>query len=45
MQTLQASNIDLRVLINIFGLKFVQDVEFFPESHEPLPIMTELERQ
>lgn len=31
VQTIQAQNVDIRDLINKFGLQFVRDSQFFPE--------------
>lgn len=45
VQTIQAQNVDLRDLINKFGLQFVEDLQFFPEWQENLPELTDLEKQ
>ncbi|MDI9637636.1 restriction endonuclease subunit R [Geitlerinema splendidum] len=44
-QTLQAKDIDLRYLIDNFGLQLVQDDLFFPEWQENLPEITDLDKQ
>ncbi|MDL5057255.1 restriction endonuclease subunit R [Geitlerinema calcuttense] len=44
-QTLQAKDIDLRYLIDNFGLQLVQDDPFFPEWQENLPEITDLDKQ
>lgn len=45
VQTIQAKDIDLRYLINNFGLQLVQDDQFFPEWQENLPEITDLDKQ
>jgi len=45
VQTLAASNIDLRVLIDQIRLRRVQDNQFFAEWQENLPEITPVERQ
>ena len=45
LQTLQAKDIDLRYLIEQFGLQLVQDDSFFPEWRENLPEITDLDKQ
>ncbi|MFB2838780.1 restriction endonuclease subunit R [Floridanema evergladense] len=45
VQTIQGQNVDLRDLINKFGLQFVEDLQFFPEWQENLPDLTDLEKQ
>ena len=43
--TIQAKNIDLRYLIDNFGLQLVQDDQFFLEWQENLPEITDLDKQ
>ena len=45
VQSIQAKDIDLRYLINNFGLQLLQDDEFFPEWQENLLEITDLARQ
>jgi hypothetical protein len=45
VQIIQAKDIDLRYLINNFGLQLVQDDQFFPEWQENLPEITDLDKQ
>jgi len=45
VQTIQAQNVDLRELIDKFGLQFVRDSQFFPEWQTELPELTDLEKQ
>ncbi len=45
VQTIQAKDIDLRYLINNFGLQLVQDDQFFSEWQENLPEITDLDKQ
>jgi hypothetical protein len=45
VQTIQAQNVNLRDLINRFGLQFVENLQFFPEWQENLPELTDLEKQ
>lgn len=45
MQTLQARDINLRDLIDQFGLELVQDKQFFWEWQQNLPEITDSERQ
>jgi len=44
-QTLQAKDIDLRYLIDNFGIQLVLDDQFFQEWQEDLPEITELDKQ
>ncbi|MBD2770941.1 restriction endonuclease subunit R [Iningainema tapete] len=44
MVALQAKNIDLRYLIDNFGIQLVQNDEFFPEWQENLPEITDLDK-
>ncbi len=44
-QTLQAKDIDLRYLIENFGIQLVLDDQFFREWQEDLPEITELDKQ
>jgi hypothetical protein len=44
-QTLQARDIDLRYLIDNFGIELVLDGQFFPEWQEELPEITDLDKQ
>ncbi len=44
-QILQARNVNLRDLIDQFGLQLVRDREFFTEWHEDLPELIEQEEQ
>jgi hypothetical protein len=45
VQTLQAENITLRELIDLYGLQFIDDRSFFAEWQEALPELSELEMQ
>lgn len=45
VQTIQAQNVNLRDLIDKFGIQFVQDLQFFPEWQENLPELTDSEKQ
>lgn len=45
VQTLQASQVDLRTLIDTFGLKRVRDRQFFWEWQEGLSDLTDFDRQ
>lgn len=45
VQTIQAQNVDLRDLIDKFGLEFVRDSQFFPEWQTELPELTDVEKQ
>ncbi|UBF29349.1 restriction endonuclease subunit R [Kovacikia minuta CCNUW1] len=45
VQTLQASNVNLRVLIDTFGLQRRRDDQFFGEWREDLPELTDSEKQ
>ncbi|MDB9312211.1 type I restriction enzyme HsdR N-terminal domain-containing protein [Spirulina sp. CS-785/01] len=45
VQTIPAREIDLRYLIDHFGLQRVRDPEFFPEWQTNLPAITDLEKQ
>ncbi|NET55539.1 MAG: restriction endonuclease subunit R [Symploca sp. SIO2E6] len=45
IQTLQAKEIELRYLIDHFGLQFVQEEQFFPEWQENLTEITDLQKQ
>jgi hypothetical protein len=45
MQTLQASEISLRTLIDKFGLQYVQDPNFFPEWRQGQVEVADWERQ
>lgn len=45
VQTIQAKDIDLRYLIDNFGLQLVQDDQFFREWQESLPEITDLDKQ
>lgn len=45
VQIIQAKDIDLRYLINNFGLQLVQDDQFFSEWQENLPEITDLDKQ
>ncbi|MEG4811689.1 restriction endonuclease subunit R [Microcoleus sp. F8-D3] len=45
MQKLQARDINLRYLIDHFGLQRVRNSEFFPEWQENLPEVTDSEKQ
>jgi hypothetical protein len=40
VQTLQASKVDIRILIDNFGLQFVSDEQFFREWQDDLPELT-----
>ena len=42
-QTLPARDIDLRYLIDNFGIDLVLDGQFFPEWQEKLPQLTDLD--
>ncbi|MBW4559327.1 MAG: restriction endonuclease subunit R [Trichormus sp. ATA11-4-KO1] len=44
-QTLQAKDIDLRYLIDNFGIQLVLDEQFFSEWQEELPELTDLDKQ
>ncbi|MBD2488159.1 restriction endonuclease subunit R [Aulosira sp. FACHB-615] len=44
-QTLQAKDIDLRYLIDNFGIQLILDKQFFREWQEDLPEITELDKQ
>jgi hypothetical protein len=43
-QTIQARNVNIRDLIEQFGLQLVRDRQFFTEWHEDLPELTNLEQ-
>ncbi len=43
VQTLQAKNLNLRHIIDQFGIKLVRDKQFFPEWQVDLPDLTESE--
>ena len=45
VQTLQAQNIDLRYLIDNFGLHRIRDRQFFSEWQANMPELTEVEKQ
>ncbi len=45
VQTIQAQNIDLRYLVDNFNIQLVEDENFFSESRENLPEITEIEKQ
>ncbi|HAA29925.1 MAG TPA: hypothetical protein DCE56_22310 [Cyanobacteria bacterium UBA8553] len=45
LQTLKAQNIDLRYLIETFGLQRIRDDQFFWEWQAALPELTEIEKQ
>ncbi|MBC7973136.1 MAG: hypothetical protein H7Z11_23940 [Verrucomicrobia bacterium] len=45
VQTLQAKNVTLRNLIDDFGLRLVQDNQFFREWQDDLPAITDSEKQ
>jgi hypothetical protein len=45
VQTIQAENITLRELIDLYGLQFVEDNQFFPEWQDNLPELTNSEKQ
>lgn len=45
VQILQAKEIELRYLIDKFGLQFVRDEQFFREWQENLPELTDLQKQ
>jgi hypothetical protein len=45
VQTIQAKDIDLRYLIDNFGIQLVLDEQFFQEWQENLPEITELDKQ
>ncbi|MGB7444223.1 MAG: restriction endonuclease subunit R [Coleofasciculaceae cyanobacterium] len=45
VQILQAKEIELRYLIDNFGLQFVRDEQFFREWQENLPELTDLQKQ
>lgn len=45
VQIIQAKDIDLRYLIDNFGLQLIQDDQFFPEWQENLPEITDLDKQ
>ncbi|QLE55141.1 restriction endonuclease subunit R [Nostoc sp. TCL26-01] len=44
-QTIPAKEINLRYLIDHFGLELIQDEQFFPEWQADLPELTDLEKQ
>ncbi len=44
-QTIQARNVNIRDLIEQFGLQLVRDRQFFTEWHDGLPELTEQEKQ
>ncbi len=44
-QTIAAKDIDLRYLIDNFGIQLVTDMQFFPEWQENLPEITALDQQ
>lgn len=44
LQTIQAKDVDLRYLIDNFGLQLVQNDQFFPEWQENLPEVTDLDK-
>lgn len=44
-QTVEAKNIDLRYLIDNFGIQLVLDEQFFNEWQEYLPEITQLDKQ
>lgn len=44
VQTIQAKDIDLRYLIDNFGLQLVQNDQFFPEWQENIPEITDLDK-
>ncbi len=43
-QIIQAQNIDLRYLVDNFNIQLVEDDNFFSESRENLPEITETEK-
>ncbi|MCP2728244.1 restriction endonuclease subunit R [Limnofasciculus baicalensis] len=45
VQTIQAKDIDLRYLIDIFCIQLVEDDQFFPEWQTDLPEITDLDKQ
>ncbi|NES23275.1 MAG: restriction endonuclease subunit R [Symploca sp. SIO3E6] len=45
VQTVQAKEIDLRYLIDHFGLQFVREEQFFREWQENLPEITDIQKQ
>ncbi|MEB3282578.1 MAG: restriction endonuclease subunit R [Lyngbya sp.] len=45
VQTIQAQNVNIRDLIENFGLQLIEDEGFFPEWQENLPEVTETEKQ
>ena len=45
VQTIQAQNIDLSYLVDRFNIQLVEDENFFLESRENLPEITETEKQ
>ncbi|NEQ65586.1 MAG: restriction endonuclease subunit R [Symploca sp. SIO2D2] len=45
VQTIQANEIDLRYLIDHFGLEFVREGQFFQEWQENLPEITDIQKQ
>lgn len=45
MQTVQARDINLRYLIDNFGIELVRDAEFFPEWQRDLPELTNNDKQ
>ena len=44
-QTIQAKDIDLRYLIDNFGIQLVLDEQFFREWQDDLPVITDLDKQ
>ncbi len=44
-QTIQAKDIDLRYLIDNFGIQLVLDEQFFREWQDDLPAITDLDKQ
>jgi hypothetical protein len=44
VQTIQAKEINLRYLIDNFGIQLVEDEDFFPEWQFDLPEITEIVR-
>ncbi len=45
VQTIQAKDIDLRYLIDSFGLQLVEDEQFFRDWQDDLPEITDLDKQ
>lgn len=45
VQSIQAQKIDLRYLIDNFGIELVEEESFFPEWQENLPEISELDQQ